>query len=215
MDSRGNVILVFGMRSTGKSKESKDIAEIFRMFNKKTIILDHTQNDDTYGDIQKLNVTDLAYRLPKKSVFRVQCKWQEFLANTQNITNACILIDDATALFRGRSPEALLEWCGKAKNQRLEIIFQMHTITEVAPDLLRAANIWFLKQTNDSFPIKKSCKNANIIEKILLEIQAENRNYDEEQRWATRLVDFDREEVYVKDLDSNDYYEFKKFDYYL
>ncbi len=215
MDSRGNVFMVFGMRSTGKSKDCRDIAETFRSLNKRVIILDHSGNDDTYGDIPILDVKELAYKLPKNSIFRVQSSWQDFLLYSKKLCNSCILIDDATDLFRGRSPEAILTWCGTAKNQRLEIIFQMHNISEVAPDLLRKAYIWILKETNDPFPLKKTIKYPKIIENILKEIIAENMNYEEEKKWATRMIDFPNEKVYVKDLVSNDYHDYKKLKDYL
>lgn len=204
MDARGNVWYICGMRGTGKSWEAMELAEEFRMRElnpKRTIVLDHTYNDDTYGHIDIIQIDDLRYLLPKKACVRVQTPdWSRFLDFAAKIKNATIIFDDATGLFRGNIPDKLLSFVGLAKNHRLELIFQFHTIGDTAPSVLKSCNMIFIKQTNDSFPIKKSAPNWKLLQKLTLDCREENLKYDSQKKWATRLIDINEEVIYIKDV---------------
>ncbi|MFC0182494.1 hypothetical protein [Pseudarcicella hirudinis] len=191
-----------GKRGTGKSFEALEIAAFFRERRespKRTIILDHTQNDDTYGGIDVIQIDDLRYLLPGRACVRVQTQdWSRFLDFAFKIKNASIVIDDATGLWRGNVPDKLISFVGLAKNHRLELIMQFHTIADTAPSILKSCNMLVIKQTNDSFPIKKSAPNSRLIERMILDCGDENSKYDPNRKWATRLVDINEEMVYVK-----------------
>lgn len=223
MNNRGNVYLVFGKRNTGKSFESLQFGEVFRtreIAPKRVIVYDWTKNDDTYGHIKLIHHQNLKVAaLPKRALVKVQCGLNEFLDSTEKIVNAVILIDDGTTLFQGNVPERVQKFFGTAKNNRLEIIVQVHSIADTGPKLLREANIWILKQTHDSRPLKESCRSRQMVENILDEIKEENREFPSDQKWSTRLIDWDEEKIFIKDLDNQEehlgYIEYKEFEEYL
>lgn len=223
MDKRGNVFLVFGKRGTGKSFEAKILAEFFRNRTKapkRVIILDWSNNEDTYGEIRLIHQNDLRKAaLPKDALVRVQCNWSEFLDCIENVVNAVIIIDDATSLFKGNVPDKLQRFFGTAKNKRLEIMLQVHSISDASPTLLRESNVWILKQTLDPSPLKDTCRSRIMVENILREIKSENAFYGSDQKWATRMVDWDEEKVFIKDLDNQTehlgYLSYKEFEEYI
>jgi hypothetical protein len=204
MNPKGNVWAGFGKRDSGKSFEQLALAEMFRTRTKspkRTIIYDWTQNDATYGHIQLIDIEDLNYKLPVRALVKVQNRDTDlFLTKCQLLHNACIIIDDATAKFKGIIPRPLEELLYKAKNQRLEIMFQFHTIRASAPALLDACNMFLIKATTDAMPIKSTAPFPEVIEKIILDCRAENRNYDEKKNWATRIFDVGSETVWIKDI---------------
>lgn len=223
MEKRGNVFIVFGKRSTGKSYEAMKLADFFRtreVAPKRIIVLDWTKNDDTYGHIKQIHQEDLKKAaLPQRAIVKVQCTWKELLDSCENVVNAVIVFDDVTSLFRGNLPEQVQKFLGTAKNKRLEIIMQVHSISDASPKLLLEGNIWVLKQTLDPRPLKDTCRSAHIIELILDEIKEENKSYHKDQKWATRMVDWDEEKVFIKDLDNQTehlgYLSYKEFEEYI
>lgn len=223
MNNRGNVYLVFGKRNTGKSFEALKFGEIFRtreIAPKRVIVYDWTKNEDTYGEIKLIHHENLKVAaLPKRALVKVQCELNEFLHCIEKVVNAVIIIDDGTTLFQGNVPETVQKFFGTAKNNRLEIIVQVHSIADAGPKLLREANIWILKQTHDSRPLKESCRSRQMVENILDEIIEENRGFRPNQKWSTRLVDWDEERVFIKDLHNQSehlgYLEYNDFEEYI
>lgn len=204
MDNRGNVWAIFGRRGTGKTYEAIDIAEFYRKRKqapKRTIIFDHTQNDESYPEYEIIDIEQLDRLLPERAKVRVQTKdYQHFFEKCSRIKNAVILIDDGTSLFRNNVPDFVIEFLGLAKNHRLEIIFQMHTIADTAPALLKGCNLFIIKQTNDSLPVKKTCPNSKLIDWLITDCKEENAGYSGNQKFATRLLDINEEEIFIKDL---------------
>jgi len=223
MNNKGNVYLVFGKRNTGKSYESLQLGEVFRTRQfapKRVIVYDWTKNEDTYGDIRLIHQENLKVAaLQKRAKVKVQCQLPEFLDCIEKVVNAVILIDDGTTLFQGNVPEVVQKFFGTAKNNRLEIIVQVHSIADAGPKLLREANIWILKQTHDSLPLKESCRSRKMVENILEEIKEENMAYPSDKKWSTRLIDWDEERVFIKDLNNQSehlgYLDYNDFEEYL
>lgn len=207
---QGNRFLFIGASDTGKSWECMQFAKWFRERKespKKTIIFEHERNDETYGNIEKygvikeISLNDLDYALPQKGAFRIVSKDVEtFIEKACKIKNAFFVIDDATGLFGSNIPEYLLDFLGLRKNNRIEIAFQIHTIAETAPRLFRNTDIWVIKQTGDSLPVKSSCPNWENVSKLLTECKNENAKKDFRPMWATRLYIPNENKVYRKDL---------------
>ncbi|MFC0181467.1 hypothetical protein SAMN04515674_104268 [Pseudarcicella hirudinis] len=222
MNPKGNVWWIGGKKDTGKSFEALKIAEYFRKREvnpKRTIIFDHTFNNSTYHGIQIIDIKDLDYVLPKKASVRVQTTdWRLFIEKCFKIKNAVIIFDDVTAIFRGNIPDVLLTLCGKAKNERLEIMFQFHTINETAPSLIRASDMMVIKQTLDSLPVKSSCRENVLISHIIQDCRTENKSLPEKKKYATRLLDTVDDKIYIKKLGEekfeNSYIDFIEIDDY-
>lgn len=216
MDSKGNVWWTGGRRNTGKTFISKQIAKYFReriVAPKRTIVFDHAGNAESYPESQQIDMSDLRIRLPQRANVRVESKdFHAFFEMCQKITNACILVDDGTHLFGGNLPEIVGIVAGQAKNNRLELIFQMHTISETAPRLLREANMFVLKETNDELPFKAACPDKNLFTRILFsDLKNENMNYEGNKKWATRIFDRFEEEILFQNLSEPDFeYAFEK-----
>lgn len=209
MNSKGNVWAGLGMRDTGKSFEQLKIAEYFRMREiapKRTIIYDWTENDSTYGNIKLINVKDLDFVLPQRAIVKVQERDTDlFLEKCLSISNACIIFDDATSKFKKIVPKALEELFYKVKNNRIELMFQFHTLRATAPALLDAANMYVIKATIDAFPIKDTAPFPEVIEKLISDCRSENRLYDESKQWATRIFDVGNQSIWRKDLIETDF----------
>lgn len=209
MNPKGNVWFVCGRRDTGKSHESLEIATYFRErpnSPKRTVIIDHTDNNDTYGHIKKIDLSDLDFALPQRGIVRVGKKdritpfdWKLCEQKIMNLHNCTVVFDDVTSTFSGTVSENILTFCGLAKNQRLEIIFQFHTVSDTAPKLLRASNMLLIKQTQDVIPLKKSCPDAVLLANLLTKTKELN-NKDMSHKWNTFLFDRDEETVKLKNL---------------
>ena len=207
---QGNRFLFFGASDTGKSYECMAFAKYFRERRtapKRTIIYENQRNDETYGNVDKygkikeIDLKDLAFTLPQNGAFRVVSKdLQGFIERASNLTNACIVFDDATSLFRKNVPDSVIQFLGLRKNQRLEIMFQLHTINDTAPSLLENSDLFVLKQTGDKLPVKDTCPNAETVTKLIQECMNENAEGNFENFWATRVYVPMKNEVYRKDL---------------
>ena len=207
---QGNRYLFIGASDTGKSWECMKFAEWFRNREnspKSTVIFEHERNDETYGNVEKygiikeISLNDLDYALKQKSAFRIISKDVEtFIQKASRMVNTFFVIDDATGLFGSNVPKYVLDFLGLRKNSRLEIALQIHTIAETAPLLFRNTDIWVIKQTGDSLPVKSSCPNSANVTKLLIECQNENAKKDFKPMWATRLYIPNENKVYRKNL---------------
>jgi hypothetical protein len=196
MDKRGNIWWFGGNRGTGKSYEAEKTAESLQ---KRIIVYDWTDNESTYGHIAEINIADLDFRLKPNAKVRIkENDFDEFVEKCHNLRNTTIIIDDATAMFTGVIPQRLKELLYKAKNNRIEMMFQFHTITDTPPAFLKACNMFVIKATGDSFPLKNSAPYRQIIEPLIKDCITENRNYESGQKWATRLYDVNEEKIYTK-----------------
>jgi hypothetical protein len=204
MNSKGNVWASFGSRDTGKSYEQLMLAKYYRerlQAPKRTIIYDWTKNDSTYGHIKLIDIEDLNYALPKRALVKVQERDTEyFLEKCLSIKNACIVIDDATSKFKNRVPKVLEELFYMVKNNRVELMFQFHTLRASAPALLDASNMYIIKATIDAFPLKGTCPFPDVIERLITDCRQENRNYPENKKWATRILDVGDQTIWTKNL---------------
>jgi hypothetical protein len=207
MDNRGNVTLIVGYRGSGKSYEALMFA---KSIGKKTFVYDWTQNDETYGQLQELEIEQMQYRIKATATVRVidpQAEnIEQFYENLLAIRNATIIIDDATALFsKSEIPNGLKKLLYMAKNNRLDFIFQFHTISDTPPNFLKACNIYIIKGTNDSLPLKGTAPHRNILEILINSCIKENRNYTNGQKWATRILNITTERIYIKTLTEKDF----------
>lgn len=217
MNPKGNVWWIGGKRDTGKSYESLMIADYFhqRKANpKRVIVIDHTNNEDTYGHIKKIKLSALDFKLPEDGYFRI-CReenepnfdFKTCYQKLAKLANTVIDFDDVTGVLRGTAPAELMTLCGLAKNQRLEIIFQFHTVTATAPQIIGVCNMIVVKQTNEDLPLKESFVNSRMVGVLMQEIRAENRTYDDRKKWGTRILDVDSEQIYVKNIKGKSYVE--------
>lgn len=194
---QGNRYLFTGASDTGKSYLNMMFAKYFRereVAPKRTVIFEHQRNDETYGNVEKygvikeISLKDLDYTLPQKGAFRIVSRDLDgFLDKAMKMVNTFFVFDDATSLFRKSVPDKVLQFLGLRKNQRLEISFQIHTFKAIAPDLLENTDIWLIKQTGDSLPVKDSCPNAENVTKLLQECMNENAKNNYVNMWATRV----------------------------
>lgn len=197
LHEQGNRFLFIGASDTGKSYLNMMFAKYFRerkISPKRTVIFEHQRNDETYGNVEKygkikeITLNDLDYSLPQRGVFRIISRDIDgFLDKAMKMVNTFFVIDDGTSLFRKSVPNKVIQFLGLRKNQRLEIAIQIHTIKAVAPDLLENTDIWVIKQTGDSLPVKDSCPNAENVTKLLRECMTENAKNNYKNMWATRV----------------------------
>jgi hypothetical protein len=207
---QGNRILFFGASDTGKSYECMQFSEFLRnnpKAPKRVIVYENVRNDETYGNIEKygkfqeIHLNALDYTLPQKGKFRIISRDLDgFVQKASKLTNSVIVFDDATSLFRKSVPDELIQFLGLRKNQRLEIMFQLHTVKETAPSLLENSDIFVIKQTGDSLPVKDTCPNSKVITKLIRECQEENAKNGFKNFWATRVYVPSTSSVYRKDL---------------
>lgn len=207
---QGNRILCIGASDTGKTHESLEFARYFREREKspkRTIVFDHTNNDSSYKGSREIKISDLSHKLPQKGYFRVKVNLAQnpedlklFFDKCSMLRNTCIVLDDTTGLFRGGVPDWLITFLGLRKNNRLEIIFQIHNIKATAPAILENSDVWVLKQTGDSFPLKSTCPNRELVERLLKECFAENHRNNYKNLWATRILINEKNRIYRKDL---------------
>lgn len=202
MDARGNCAWFGGSPGTGKTHEAMEYA---KSREKRIITYDWTTNNESYNQ-KIIQLDDLDYLLPEKANVRIQDNdFEAFVAKCQRLTNATINIDDCTALFSGSIPNYFEELLYKRKNQRLDFCLQFHTIASTPPDFLRACNLFFIKATSDSMPLKGTTPNRKHIEALINECHVENRNYKPREKWATRLLDTTEETISVKDVSIFDF----------
>jgi hypothetical protein len=194
---QGNRIGFFGASDTGKSYLAMKFAEYLAnnpKAPKRIIIYENVRNDETYGNVEKygsfteIHLNAMDYVLPKKGRFRViSSDLDTFIEKCKRLTNSIIVVDDATSLFRKNVPDTLIQFLGLRKNQRLEIMFQLHTFKETAPSLLENLDILVIKQTGDSLPVKDTCPNRDNVTKLIKQCQDENAGVNFANFWATRV----------------------------
>lgn len=207
---QGNRILFIGASDTGKTYECMEFAKYFREREKapkRTIVFDHTQNDSSYSETKVIQLSDLDYKLPQRGCFRIKVNLSKnpedlkgFFDKCSMLTNSCVILDDTTGLFRGGVPDWVITFLGLRKNNRLEIMFQIHNIKATAPAILENSDVWVLKQTGDSFPLKGTCPDRDLVEKLLKECKAENEKNEYRNLWATRILINEKNQIFRKDL---------------
>ena len=210
LHQQGNRFGFFGASDTGKSWEAMAFARYFRERSaspKTTLIYENQRNDETYGNIEKygiikeITLNDLDFALPQRKAFRIVSKdLGGFLAKASLLTNTVVIFDDATSLFRKSVPNTVIQFLGLRKNQRLEIMFQLHTIKETAPSLLENMDVLVIKQTGDKLPVKDSCPNSDNVTKLIQECMSENAKGNYANFWATRVYVPMMNTIYRKDL---------------
>ncbi|MDR6564946.1 MULTISPECIES: hypothetical protein [unclassified Arcicella] len=207
---QGNRILFIGASDTGKTYECMQFAKYFRERKKspkRTIVFDHTKNAVSYPETIQIELKDLDYKLPQRGCFRVKVDLAKnpkdlkvFIDKCSMLTNSCIVLDDTTGLFRRGVPDWVITFLGLRKNNRLEIMFQIHNIKAASPDILENSDIWVIKQTRDSFPIKDTCPDGDIVEMLIRECKKENSENNYQNLWATRIFVGEKNLIYRKDL---------------
>ena len=205
MDARGNCAWFGGSPGTGKSYEALEYA---KSREKSIIIYDWTTNNVTYKQkIVPLDYLDLTLR--PNEIVRIQDSEEnflEFVSKCHKISNATIVMDDCTSLFEGKIPKYFKQLLYKRKNQNLDFCLQFHTISDTPPAFLKACNLFFIKATSDSMPLKGTAPHRKHIEMLIEECYTENANYKSAEKWATRLFDITDETIAVKDVKNPDFW---------
>lgn len=212
MNLKGNNWCILGMMDTGKTYTACQIAKYFRErpeSPKRTIVFLHTENNISYPDneFKTIHINDLDYVLPKRGAFKIRLERRHYLEQITEkcgrIMNACIILDDLTGITKGNISEDFDAFLYTAKNNRLEIIFQLHTIQATAPALFNACGMIILKNTLDPLIIKNSINLDKPLGRVLAEIKKENQQYPEKRKWASRMFDVTAEKVLTQKLDGS------------
>lgn len=205
MNPKGNIWLAVGKRNVGKTHTAMTIAEEFYYRNsvpKSIIVFDHT-NNSSYNqyNLTPMTANQLTWLDPSQLIRAiVRSDDIDFFASV--ITNygwACsIVFDDCGVLFRGNLTLAKEKLLKTPKNNGTELIFQAHSIREISPSLLAAANMYIIKQTvddPDNLPDKLIARRE--ISHLLIETIKENFDRPPNQKWATRVYDTEDDEVWL------------------
>lgn len=209
MNPKGNIWLAVGRRNAGKTYTAMQIAEEFfrhPRVRKSIIVFDHTNNSsyNTYG-LTQITLEQMIYVLPYqlqpiRAIVR-GVEIDEFADVVINYISQCsILFDDCGVMFRGNLTMEREKLLKTPKNNGTELIFQAHSIREIAPALLEQANMYIIKQTNDdpdTLPNKLIAKRE--ISQLLIDTIRENYNRPANEKFATRVYDVEDDSVWVQD----------------
>ncbi|WP_028664915.1 hypothetical protein [Runella zeae] len=209
MNAKGNIWLAVGKRNVGKTYTALQLATEFSIrgsVRKHILVYDHT-NNSSYNthNLIPLTLEQIIYLLPLqqepiRGIVR-GVEIDEFCeAVTHHVSKSSILFDDCGVLFRGNLTIAREKLLKTPKNNGNELIFQAHSIREIAPALLEQANMYILKQTVDdpeNLPPKLIARRE--IGHLLTEVIRENYTLESNQKWATRIYDTEDDEIWIPD----------------
>lgn len=216
MNPRGNIFLAIGTRNTGKSFTSLNLAYSFHLRTKggkSIIIFDHT-NNSTYDSFVSQYGTLVSIEYLKENDIRADGVYlvrsdeiDDFAdAMVNYVRNSVIIFDDVGVLFNGNLSKMRGKLLKTPKNNFLELIFQAHSIREVAPALLDQVNMFIIKESRDDFddlPSKLPAQKE--IAHCLFEVVRENVSLPSNKKYATIIYDTEAHEVWHYDLKKGEF----------
>jgi hypothetical protein len=222
MNAQGNNWIFVGKRNTGKTFSALQLSLFFRVGDyarniKKIIVLDHA-NNSSYSEIGNiLTIEQLQYRQPLDLVCKVQTDDIEAFCDIliKKIRNSVVIFDDAGTIFGGHLTDLQRLLLKTPKNNGNEYFFQFHQFggVEIPPDMLRATNMFVVKETIDDFNDLPQKVQPNMeIRYLLYKAKMDNEKLPINQSWATYIYDSEADKVLINNewINGNDFFPKRK-----
>ena len=194
---------IFGTSNTGKTHSALEIAASLQKIQPQILIFNHDGNPSYDQFKRKIKVENLKGSLRADFVGQIVGQRKDFdlFLNwaSANVRHATIIIDDCGVIVQNLSATAE-NFMNTTKNNNYDVIWQMHQFRQPPPKFLANLKYWVVKQTSDT-EIKKTVPNAELIQLLRKEIWLENQQRPEGQKWATRFLNDEREELNWIDLE--------------
>jgi hypothetical protein len=172
------VFLLIGRRNTGKTFTMKQLAAAQRL--NKVLVVDtiiHPAYNELCG--APVPLEHLPFWKPKKqgkSYARVLFESVDDLSIiSQEVTNTCIIFEDATKILHGSTPDSMIKILADSKQRNNDIWLLFHSLATVPPRLFQFADGLVLKKTSET---EKALRSLDKIPEAPAVIAAYNALHD-------------------------------------
>lgn len=192
---------VFGMMNTGKTHQTLDVAlKLQKKTGKRIIIFDHSSNE-SYDKFKNIIPIDyLQYQLPQNVVYKVQSDDIDTFCQyaVHFLRNSILVIDDSGIFFSAGFPKNRERFIKSAKNNGLDIFYQVHSFREIGPALLENLHMILLKEISNK-EIDNRLPWKTKIQWLHEEIVEENNKRPKDQLWSYRIYNVYEDVVFIDD----------------